>query len=507
MEMVNKIKVLIRVKPTFNESTKINKKYWKITGNKISTINVNCLQRRSTEFEFDRIYVENSKTSTIFNENIEPIIASGLEGISSTIVTYGHTNSGKSYTMMGRNKNLGILPLACHSLFNHVNNSQNYTFLIKVSCVQVYNEIIYDLLDNMNVVDILEKKKVNNINCAELTVTSAINLIQIIDTANKKRKTSRTNMNICSSQSHVIFRIIIESCQHSVNDDDEIHISHLNFVDLAGSEKLKDTKATGTLQKEGSKINLSLTHLSTVIRSLNCKAYVNFRDSKLTRILKESLSGEGITMFICTITLESLEETYTTLEFGSNARTIENKLPIIKKVLSSKGQLKTKLEAINNLEKEVKILKQKSEVEKAPHNKTIINLKQLNLQQLRSEIIYSPNIRKNFSKTNLQINKEVSKTSLPHASKCSLRFSEANVATVKLNIRQSKDFNIGEENQRRKSIADSTQNDANELNTYNGIIEKLEIQIKQLNKELLEKDKTCGSGAWKTLQHFIRGEA
>ncbi|XP_066588979.1 uncharacterized protein [Prorops nasuta] len=481
MEMVNKIKVLIRVKPTFNESTKINKKYWKITGNKISTINVNCLQRRSTEFEFDRIYVENSKTSTIFNENIEPIIASGLEGISSTIVTYGHTNSGKSYTMMGRNKNLGILPLACHSLFNHVNNSQNYTFLIKVSCVQVYNEIIYDLLDNMNVVDILEKKKVNNINCAELTVTSAINLIQIIDTANKKRKTSRTNMNICSSQSHVIFRIIIESCQHSVNDDDEIHISHLNFVDLAGSEKLKDTKATGTLQKEG--------------------------DSKLTRILKESLSGEGITMFICTITLESLEETYTTLEFGSNARTIENKLPIIKKVLSSKGQLKTKLEAINNLEKEVKILKQKSEVEKAPHNKTIINLKQLNLQQLRSEIIYSPNIRKNFSKTNLQINKEVSKTSLPHASKCSLRFSEANVATVKLNIRQSKDFNIGEENQRRKSIADSTQNDANELNTYNGIIEKLEIQIKQLNKELLEKDKTCGSGAWKTLQHFIRGEA
>lgn len=214
--------------------------------------------------------------------------------------------------MMGNEKNPGIIPLSVHEIFNQMDSSKDRQLLIRIGYIEIYNEKIFDLLDDAKP----ECQKIHensltgevSIDQKEITVTSESELLEIYRFGNSFKRAD-------SSRTHTIFRIKIES--RGVCLSEEYHVASLNFVDLAGSERV-DYKSKGYCLKESKLINKGLLALGNVIRVLSDgnggASYINYRDSKLTRILSASLSGNSITAIICTITLASIDETFSTLQ-------------------------------------------------------------------------------------------------------------------------------------------------------------------------------------------------
>lgn len=223
--------------------------------------------------------------------------------------------------MMGSEEDPGIIPLTVREIFEQIANSDDREFLLRVGYIEIYNEKIFDLLDDKKV----ECTKLHeptqgevNVNQRELVANSEEQILNFYEQGNKIRRTGETNMNERSSRSHTIFRIWIESRVVGSPDEDATQVSHISLVDLAGSERANQTRAEGDRLKEGGHINKSLLSLGNVIRILSestttSNTYVNYRDSKLTRILSGSIGGNSMTSIICTITPAALDETFSTL--------------------------------------------------------------------------------------------------------------------------------------------------------------------------------------------------
>lgn len=227
--------------------------------------------------------------------------------------------------MMGTEEEPGIIPLTVNEIFKQIELIKDREFLIRIGYIEIYNEKIYDLLME-NKQEINKIRETSNgevmVNQTEVLTSSVQTILQHYDKGNRGRSVGETVMNERSSRSHTIFRIVIES--HESGNDGVYQVSTLNLVDLAGSERADQTKATGERLREGGHINKSLLSLSKVIRELgelnddkgknvDGIKYINYRDSKLTRILSASLGGNAMTAIICTITPVALEETYSTL--------------------------------------------------------------------------------------------------------------------------------------------------------------------------------------------------
>ncbi|KAF7649917.1 hypothetical protein LDENG_00133800 [Lucifuga dentata] len=254
-----------------------------------------------------------------------------------TIFAYGQTSSGKTFTMMGSDHTPGVIPLAVEDVFKTIKTCPKKEFLLRVSYMEIYNETVTDLLvDSWKRKPLEIRETINkNIFVADLTeelVTSSAQALAWIRKGEKNRRYGKTKMNQRSSRSHTIFRMILESREMSdpasgENADGAIIVSHLNLVDLAGSERASQTGAEGARFKEGCNINRSLFTLSQVIKKLTDegqKGFTNYRDSKLTRILQNSLGGNAKTVIICTITPVVADETLSTLQFASTAKKMKN---------------------------------------------------------------------------------------------------------------------------------------------------------------------------------------
>lgn len=221
--------------------------------------------------------------------------------------------------MMGIETCPGIIPLSVREIFEQIEKIEDRIFLVRVGYIEIYNEKIYDLLDEgkSDSVKIFETGGEVNVKQLELVATSEEEIIEFYETGNKWRRTAETGMNDRSSRSHTIFKITIESREEGkTNEETAVQVSNLNLVDLAGSERADQTKSEGERLKEGGHINKSLLALGNVIRFLsdgNVPNFINYRDSKLTRILSASLGGNAMTSIICTVTPAALEETYSTL--------------------------------------------------------------------------------------------------------------------------------------------------------------------------------------------------
>lgn len=222
--------------------------------------------------------------------------------------------------MMGYDDMPGIIPLTVQEIFDQIQNTDDREFLVRIGYIEIYNERIYDLLTDKKTecTKIHELNGDINVNQQEFVAISENQILEHYEKGNKIRRTGETNMNERSSRSHTIFRITIESREAGKTDDEcAVQVSNLNLVDLAGSERANQTKSEGERLKEGGHINRSLLALGNVIRDLSGDAsngsYVNYRDSKLTRILSASLGGNALTSIICTVTPAALEETYSTL--------------------------------------------------------------------------------------------------------------------------------------------------------------------------------------------------
>jgi hypothetical protein len=321
-------------------------------------------------YTFDRVFQPETTQQEIYVQAAQPITDAVLQGYNGTIFAYGQTSSGKTFTMTGNPDNLydeeirGIIPRTVEGLFEGINEAdENTTFTLAVQYVEIYMERVRDLL----VPEVVEAQKggrrnsmgggggrqsmgsgfdhldpnsfKNNLPITEdengvpgipgaekIYVSSQDEIYDLLSRGNGGRATSSTNMNQQSSRSHAVFILTVEQSSPEFSKKGVLYL-----VDLAGSEKIKNTGAKGMRLDEAKKINMSLSTLGRVINKLTSGSmHVPYRDSKLTRLLQQSLGGNAKTTLLicCSPATANTEETRSTLEFGMRAKRIKNKAKV-----------------------------------------------------------------------------------------------------------------------------------------------------------------------------------
>uniref|UniRef100_A0A1A8IKR9 Kinesin-like protein n=1 Tax=Nothobranchius kuhntae TaxID=321403 RepID=A0A1A8IKR9_NOTKU len=287
-------------------------------------------------FTFDSVYDWNSKQIDLYDETFRPLVDSVLLGFNGTIFAYGQTGTGKTYTMEGiRNdaERRGVIPNSFEHIFTHISRTQNQQYLVRACYLEIYQEEIRDLLskDQSRRLELRERPDIG-VYVKDLSsfVTKCVREIEnVMNVGNQNRSVGATNMNEHSSRSHAIFVITVECSELGVDGENHIRVGKLNLVDLAGSERQTKTGAQGERLKEATKINLSLSALGNVISALvdGRSSHIPYRDSKLTRLLQDSLGGNARTVMVANIGPASynVEETLTTLRYANRAKNIKNK--------------------------------------------------------------------------------------------------------------------------------------------------------------------------------------
>lgn len=282
-------------------------------------------------FTYDAVYNSASTQKTVYDEVVRPLVSSVLEGFNCCVFAYGQTGTGKTFTMEGDHDDFelsGIIPRSFEQIWSHIYRAKNSNFLVAVSYLEIYMEELRDLLKpNKKHLELREHEKYGTYvpNLHSILCQSAQDMENVMNHGNKNRTVGFTNMNEHSSRSHAIFMIKIEMCETESNT---IKIGKLNLIDLAGSERQSKSGATADRLKEASKINLALSSLGNVISALaENSPHIPYRDSKLTRLLQDSLGGNSKTIMIANIGPSSLHynETLTTLRYASRAKNIQNK--------------------------------------------------------------------------------------------------------------------------------------------------------------------------------------
>ncbi|CAH8354682.1 unnamed protein product [Eruca vesicaria subsp. sativa] len=358
---MERIHVSVRSRPLSTEDAKTSP--WKISSDSIFMPN-----HSSLSFEFDRIFREDCKTVQVYEARTKDIVAAAVRGFNGTVFAYGQTNSGKTHTMRGSPTEPGVIPLAVHDLFETIYQDASREFLLRMSYLEIYNEDINDLLApehrKLQIHENLEKG-IFVAGLREEIVASPQQVLEMMEFGESHRHVGETNMNVHSSRSHTIFRMIIESRQKTQDEGvgnacDAVRVSVLNLVDLAGSERASKTGAEGVRLKEGSHINKSLMTLGTVIKKLsegveNQGGHVPYRDSKLTRILQPALGGNANTAIICNITLAPIhaDETKSSLQFASRALRVTN-CAHVNEILTDAALLKRQKKEIEELRSKLK---------------------------------------------------------------------------------------------------------------------------------------------------------
>lgn len=282
------------------------------------------------QFNFDYVFRENSTQENVFNTAALPVIEDMLRGYNCTIFVYGQTSSGKTFSMTGNRQNPGLTPRLVKKIFDHIYTSvEDVEFTVCISYVEIYLEKIRDLLNpdsnNLKLREGGYREGVWIQGVTEQYASCYEDVLEFMRMGNSNRSVGETKMNQRSSRSHSVFMLTLT--QHNIIDDSRI-ISKLVLVDLAGSEKVDKTGATGLLLKQAQYTNKSLTYLGMVIKALTENSrHIPYRDSKLTRILTDSLGGNSKTCLIvtCSPSVYNITETISTLRFGTRVKTIKNR--------------------------------------------------------------------------------------------------------------------------------------------------------------------------------------
>ncbi|KAI8956377.1 kinesin-domain-containing protein [Xylaria longipes] len=335
MSGANSIKVVARFRPQNKiELESGGEPIVTFDGN--DTCSINSAEAAGS-FTFDRVFDMKVKQHQIFDYSIKPTVDDILNGYNGTVFAYGQTGAGKSYTMMGTSieddSGKGITPRIVEQIFTSILSSPpTIEYTVRVSYMEIYMERIRDLLapqnDNLPVHE--EKNRgVYVKGLLEIYVSSVEEVFEVMKRGGNARAVAATNMNQESSRSHSIF--VITVTQKNL-ETGSMKSGQLFLVDLAGSEKVGKTGASGQTLEEAKKINKSLSALGMVINALTDgkSSHVPYRDSKLTRILQESLGGNSRTTLIinCSPSSYNDAETLSTLRFGMRAKSIKNKAKV-----------------------------------------------------------------------------------------------------------------------------------------------------------------------------------
>ncbi|KAL3637733.1 Kinesin-like protein KIN-8B [Castilleja foliolosa] len=292
------------------------------------------IQNRTKErrYTYDYAFGPNSPNSDVYKRSVCSTIVGVVQGLNATVFAYGSTGSGKTYTMAGTRDDPGLMVLSLNTIFDLIEKDSSDDFEVTCSYLEVYNEVIYDLLEKSSGHLELREDPEQGITVAGLRsirVNSADKILELLNVGNSRRKTESTEVNETSSRSHAVLEISVIRKQQKEYPKQVIR-GKLALVDLAGSERASETNNGGQKLRDGANINRSLLALANCINALGKQqkkglAYVPYRNSKLTRILKDGLSGNSQTIMIATISPadNQYHHTVNTLKYADRAKEIK----------------------------------------------------------------------------------------------------------------------------------------------------------------------------------------
>lgn len=346
-------------------------------------------------FAFDHVFGPEARQEDLFQTLGLPQLDRAFGGYNSTIFAYGQTGSGKTHTMMNSRAgrpDVGLIPRMSEGLFKRIaevtDKHVTRQFLVQCSFLEIYNEVIYDLLaprpkdQKGGGLEVKEQKSIGVYvkDLMESVVEDPATLARLIEEGMANRATAATKMNDASSRSHCVFTIRLH--QKDSFDSNYNTISKVNLVDLAGSERAKDTGAEGAMLREGANINKSLSALGNVINALSSmaesgkkRAFIPYRDSKLTRVLQESLGGNSFCTMLAAVSSarSNVEETLSTLNYAKRAKVI--------RVVAKRNE---EMVQVQQLEQEEEVLRQRMALESKESSREASELDERRRQELEA---------------------------------------------------------------------------------------------------------------------------
>ncbi|CEF59819.1 Kinesin, motor domain and P-loop containing nucleoside triphosphate hydrolase domain-containing protein [Strongyloides ratti] len=331
--MAESVRVVCRCRPLNQREIDLNSSICVKMDSTLGEVSIYGSDDSVKTFTFDGVYYTDSTAEQVYNDIVYPLVENVVEGYNGTVFAYGQTGSGKTFSMQGNDKissQIGIVPRSFEHIFDAVATTTDSKFIVKVSYVEIYNEDLKDLLSNdKNLKLEIKENPENGVYVSGLSMHIVHNIgdcQKLIQQGNSNRHVGATLMNNDSSRSHSIFTLYVEGINSKTGC---LRMGKLNLVDLAGSERQSKTGATGDRFKEATKINLSLSALGNVISALvdGKSKHIPYRDSKLTRLLQDSLGGNTKTIMIACVSPSdnNYDETLSTLRYANRAKNIKNK--------------------------------------------------------------------------------------------------------------------------------------------------------------------------------------
>ncbi|XP_063934491.1 kinesin-like protein KIF18A isoform X2 [Zophobas morio] len=291
---------------------------------------------RDLKYAFDRVFNENSSQLEVFESTLKPFINSVLEGYNCTCFAYGNTGAGKTHTMLGNREQPGVMVLTIQELYAQMEADEAKKYDVELSYLEVYNESLRDLLSPSTPLPLREdnEKGMVVVGLSKHKPKNAQEVFKMLENGNAQRTQHPTDVNACSSRSHAVFQILVNQRDRAESLQSTVKSAKLLLIDLAGSERATNTTNLGERLREGANINKSLLALGNCINALvtssknggeGRRCYVPYRDSKLTRLLKDALGGNCRTVMIANISPSSLwyEDTHNTLKYANRAKNIK----------------------------------------------------------------------------------------------------------------------------------------------------------------------------------------
>eukprot|EP00039_Didymoeca_costata_P014443 m.233541 g.233541 ORF g.233541 m.233541 type:complete len:1024 (-) comp16027_c2_seq10:1147-4218(-) len=379
------IKVALRVRP-------LNKKELDARSHAIvnarpeeNKVDLQVKQGHKTDiktYSYDHVFGPESSQLDVYEKVVAPCVREVMEGYNCTVFAYGQTGTGKTFTMEGKHANTvcksykedkmaGVIPRALNHIFDTLEATKNTEYSVRVSFLEIYNEDIFDLLTKMEddtkrlrlFEDVNRKGSVVVQGLEEVTIHTRSEVYDVMAQGTEKRRTAATKMNKASSRSHSIFSITVHQKENSVGEE-LLKIGKMYLVDLAGAENIGRSGAVKDRAREAGNINQSLLTLGRVITKLVEKAgHIPYRESKLTRLLQDSLGGRTKTSIIATVSPAAVnfEESQSTMDYASRAQNILNR-PEVNQKLSKKSLIKEYTSEIEKLKMDLLTAREKNGV-------------------------------------------------------------------------------------------------------------------------------------------------
>mmetsp|Transcript_68250 Transcript_68250/g.215896 ORF Transcript_68250/g.215896 Transcript_68250/m.215896 type:complete len:454 (-) Transcript_68250:46-1407(-) len=283
-------------------------------------------------YVFDMAFDGSANNKDIYARSVAPLVGGVLKGLNATVFAYGATGSGKTYTMVGSDADPGLMVCALRDIFGQISREREKEWEVSCSYLEVYNEVIYDLLiPNSGACELREDPELGPTvaGLKRIKVQSAEKIFSLLREGNMRRKTESTDANATSSRSHAVLEIVVNRSDRN-HYSKQVYTGKMALVDLAGAERASETNNRGNQLRDGANINRSLLALANCINALGKRkrkgfVFVPFRNSKLTRLLKDGLCGNSRTCMIATVSSADSQYSHTvnTLKYADRAKEIK----------------------------------------------------------------------------------------------------------------------------------------------------------------------------------------